>query len=821
MFCLNHFSVAKRIPIVLAVLSLGGAASVMAAPPDSACPTTVVGSVKGIQIRTSDVGTAPADQVILLRSGAVQTVQKGMPLCAGDHVTVQGDATLVMSLTEATDSSADITLYAFASVELTDPRSIFVRIGRMFATLQGLFEARTTRARLGAKGTEFQLEVADRGIEVIQLEGELDFQPLDERSENLSPDPPASPALASGFRASFQKKKEPFQKFPTGPTVNLKRLSRLVFVPGGKQPPQVFDATEELVRRTVDANAAAIIVSHPPEASRSLIRNFSSPKERGAAYREARFQTIWSPKDERYFQFLGDVYVDWAEARKAVRTYRNAGKGERSRRDLAIYYNNLGNAYRLAGLPKEAEKFFSMALHADPEFAFPYNGMGDVYFDLAQSELDRANASRAMEYLARAGELYKKSTDRSLLGKEGGQNRAIPLFHLGEISLLRAQVAVESTKGDSGKQYLEEASRSFDHALREAPNYPFARVGLGRTLAMRAQIAAYSKNRDETIRYLDAARNEYRGVLERDPSFSPAHAAWGDTYGQQGDWKAAAQFYRRATQADPGNPLAYYQTAVALQRLGDTALARNYFSTFLKTESPLMLNGNRAKESLEAVASRNDEDSGKKPRPGMAIVPSVTGVSLDEAGDRLRHAGLRKGRVRSERSDTPNRTIFRQQPAADTEVRADSRVDLWRSTGPRKEVRVPSVVGSKPLAATFVLAMSGLGMREETIESSSEKGKIVTQNPPAGARVLQDTEVVVYVSSGPGAQQQPQKDTVIVPNVVDYTLDQAKAILQKAGLVLEQGSSGNGEIFTNTVRRQDPPAGTGISRYSKVTVYLF
>jgi tetratricopeptide (TPR) repeat protein len=835
MSCLNRFSAAKRFSILAVILCLSGAATVMAAPPDSACPTTVVGTVTGIQIRSTDVGAAPPDQVILIRSSATQPVQKGMPLCAGDHVTVQGDATLVMSLADAADSSADITVYAFATVELTDPRSIFVRIGRMFATLRGVFEARTTRARLGAKGTEFQLEVADKGIEIIQLEGELDFQPLDEKSENSAPNPPSLGAPAFGFQSSFQKKKEPTQKFSTGPAVNLKRLSRLVFVPGGKRPPQVFDADEDTVRKVVDANANAILVSHPSESSRSLIRNFASTEQRARAYREARFRTIWSPENEKYFQLLGNVYVDWAEAQKAVRTYRNAGKGEGSRRDLAIYYNNLGNAYRLAGLPKEADGYFSTALREDPQFAFPYNGMGDVALDLAQAELDRGNISQAMEYLARAEDLYKKSTERSLWGKEGGQNRAIPLFHLGEVALLRAQIAADSTKGDGGKLHLDEASRSFEEALKEAPNYPFARVGLGRTFALRAQVVANSKNRDEANRYLDAARNEYRGVLERDPSFSPAHTAWGDSYGQQGDWKAAAQFYRRATQADPGYPLAYYKTAVALQRLGDAALARNYFSAFLKTESPLMLNGNRAKVSRDAVGAppsaspppREDEGMRGKagPRPGMVMVPSVTGVSLDEAEDRLGHAGLKKGHVRTEKSDAPNGTVFRQQPAAGAEARSDSKVDLWRSSGPLKEVNVPSVVGSKALAASFVLGLYGLRMREQPTESSVERGKIVRQDPPAGARVMQETEIVVYVSSGgAGTQQQgarQQEDTVIVPNVVDHTLDQAKAILEKAGLVYELGSSGGREIFTNTVRRQDPPAGTKISRHSKVVVYLF
>src|SRR5438034_6449405 len=48
-------------------------------------------------------------------------------------------------------------------------------------------------------------------------------------------------------------------------------------------------------------------------------------------------------------------------------------------------------AYRLAGSPKEAEAFFIKARDADSTLAFTYNGWGDVFCDLAQSEYDRGD----------------------------------------------------------------------------------------------------------------------------------------------------------------------------------------------------------------------------------------------------------------------------------------------------------------------------------------------------------------------------------------------------------------------------------------------
>lgn len=816
MICTRSLLRRSAAPLLAALLFVPGAGEVHAAPPDSACPGVAVGTVKGVQIRSADVGTAPPDQIILIRSGASQPVQKGMPLCAGDHITVQGEATLVMSLAESVETSADITLYAFASVELTDPHSIFVRIGRMFAMLRGVFEARTTVARLGAKGTEFQVEVAETGIEVIQLEGELDFETLGSVATGAAPDSPAEQMLSSGLQSAFLSQEKFPPKKPTGPPVSLRRLSRLVFLPDRKTPPQIFGADEELVRKVVDANAGAILVTRPPEPSRSLMRNFSSNEQRARAYREARFRTIWSPEDTRYFQLLGNVYVDWAEAQKAVHSYGNAGKIEGAHRELAIYYNNLGNSYRLAGSPKEAESCFARALHEDPNFAFPYNGWGDVFLDLAQSEYDRGNVSQAHEFLGRAEQLYLKSLDGALWGKEGGQNRAIPLFHLGDLALLWAQLDAESAPADGIKLRLDEAGRYFQEALKEAPNYPFARVGLGRMWAARGHAAAKSENAEESAKYLEAARNEYRHVLERDPSFAPAHIAWGESYEQQGDWKAAAQYFRRATQADPGYPPAYYKSAVALQKLGDTALARNYFSAFLQVESPLLRNGNRAKEAKDSIgAPPPQKGSGES---STVTVPPVTGVSEDEAEDLLGHAGLQKGRVQFEHADAPRNTVVRQQPGAGAQVKPGTKVNLWRSSGPLKMTYVPNVVGLKTWQAALTLGFLALRMREQQVDSDAEKGKIVNQEPANGARVMQDTDVVVYVSSGSG---RPDTDQVTVPEVVGHTTDQAKKEIERAGLVYQLGFSEAPEIFNiKIVKRQKPSSGSRVPRGTTVTVYL-
>jgi len=798
-----------RASFLLAAILSAGSLGTEFALADSVCPS-IVGAVTGIQIGSADVGTAPSDQVTLIRGGASQPVRKGMPLCAGDHIAVQREATLVMSLAENVESSADITLSAFATVELTDPHSILLRIGRMFATLRGLFEARTTFARLGAKGTELQVEVTDTGIEVIQLEGDLDFQPLESSKVGAMSNPPTGGLFSPGGRSTLFLQEKQLPKEPTGPGAKLGRLSRLLFVPGHDAQPQIVQVDETLVRKVVDANANAILGARPAESSRSLIPNFSSNERRARAYREARFGTIWLPEDPRYFQLLGNVYVDWAQAQKAARAYQNAGKIQGGNRELALYYNNLGNTYRLAGSPKEAEGYFVRARDADPTLAFPYNGWGDLFHDLAQAEYDRGNVAQAREFLERAAKLYLRSLDPLLQGKEGGRNRAIPTYHLGELALLRARLNTESAAYQI-KPDLDEAQHRFEEALNLAPEYAFARVGLGRVWAARARAVSTSENPEESARYLEAARTEYRHVIADVPSFAPAQLAMGESYDQQDDWKAAAQYFLQATQADPEYPLAYYKTAVAFKRLGDTSVARNYFAVFLKVESPLLRGGNRAKEAQDAISSPLSP-----PPPLEGTVPSLTGVSVNEAVDRLNHAGLQKGRVRNEHSDAPRDSVVRQQPVAGTKVSLGARVDLWRSSGPNPPVDVPSVVDMKPWQAQLALAVLGLGMREQQVESGVEKGKIVRQDPPAGARAMRGTEIVVDVSSGGSGID---TGLVAVPRVVGHFADRAKAEIENAGLVFDL-RLGDSPERSNIVQRQEPLPGTKVSRGAKVTVYV-
>ena len=55
-------------------------------------------------------------------------------------------------------------------------------------------------------------------------------------------------------------------------------------------------------------------------------------------------------------------------------------------RDAAIFANSAGNAYRQIGQSDAAITWYKRALETDPQFAFPYNGIGDAQRDRGLAE---------------------------------------------------------------------------------------------------------------------------------------------------------------------------------------------------------------------------------------------------------------------------------------------------------------------------------------------------------------------------------------------------------------------------------------------------
>lgn len=131
-----------------------------------------------------------------------------------------------------------------------------------------------------------------------------------------------------------------------------------------------------------------------------------------------------------------------------------------------------------------------------------------------------------------------------------------------------------------------------------------------------------------------------------------------------------------------------------------------------------------------------------------------------------------------------------------------------------KNVTVPDLTGLtiaeaesklKELKITYEIS-------EEKYNSSIEIGKIISQNPPQGYRILENNAVKLVVSKG------AEKTTV--PKVAGKTLDDAKKDLENAKLEVEIEEEISQKIEQGIVIRQEPKENTEVNSGDKVKIYV-
>ena len=191
-------------------------------------------------------------------------------------------------------------------------------------------------------------------------------------------------------------------------------------------------------------------------------------------------------------------------------------------------------------------------------------------------------------------------------------------------------------------------------------------------------------------------------------------------------------------------------------------------------------------------------------------VPSVQGLNLADAQDRIDQAGL-VGEPVGVEAEADEGTVVSTDPPAGTEVDEGSTVVLRVSSGPGT-VPVPNVVGERVGRARQRLEEAGFTVAEPVEEASDEEvGVVIRQDPAANTQAEADATVTLTVSSGP--------EEVTVPDVTGGSVDDARAELQAADLtvgdVVEEENPGAPE---GQVIRQSPSAGEEVESGTAVTL---
>ena len=137
---------------------------------------------------------------------------------------------------------------------------------------------------------------------------------------------------------------------------------------------------------------------------------------------------------------------------------------------------------------------------------------------------------------------------------------------------------------------------------------------------------------------------------------------------------------------------------------------------------------------------------------------------------------------------------------------------LSRGSG---DITVPNVVGKTQAEATAAITGAGLqvGNITEAYDEKVEAGKVISQDPKGETKANDGAKVNLVISQG-GEQ-------VTVPDLENMTAKEARAALQKLGLKDASGTAEYSDsIDKNHVARQEPAAGSKVSKGATITYYL-
>ena len=182
-----------------------------------------------------------------------------------------------------------------------------------------------------------------------------------------------------------------------------------------------------------------------------------------------------------------------------------------------------------------------------------------------------------------------------------------------------------------------------------------------------------------------------------------------------------------------------------------------------------------------------------------------TQSSAQTALQRLQLTGL----IHPQASDTDSAgTVIRTRPAENAPITRGSAVDLWVSSGPQ-QVTVPSLDGRVRSAALDAIRAAGLKVGTITSDHSATvpQDVVLRADPEAGQQLTAGGTVDLVLSDG----------QVLVPSVINESVQDASADLKEQGLSVELASKGGCGAASTTVIQQSEPAGP-VAQRSTITI---
>jgi serine/threonine-protein kinase len=145
--------------------------------------------------------------------------------------------------------------------------------------------------------------------------------------------------------------------------------------------------------------------------------------------------------------------------------------------------------------------------------------------------------------------------------------------------------------------------------------------------------------------------------------------------------------------------------------------------------------------------------------PAIATVPSVVGLSVQDATARLNAAGFKANQSYVD-STAPQGQVISQNPAAGSSEAKGTSVAVRVSNGP-PQVTVPDVVGYTSQQAVQALEAAGFQVQQQTVATDASQQNIVQSQSPAGnSQATKGSTVTIVIGQhSPGPPPPPTTTT--------------------------------------------------------------
>lgn len=196
-------------------------------------------------------------------------------------------------------------------------------------------------------------------------------------------------------------------------------------------------------------------------------------------------------------------------------------------------------------------------------------------------------------------------------------------------------------------------------------------------------------------------------------------------------------------------------------------------------------------------------------------VPDVTTLTLEDALERIREAGLTVSDTTEKASPhVAEGRVMDQVPRASIHIKPDRGIQLVVSRG-RLRQKIPRVVGQTLRSARLSLSSNGYRLGEVLFVPSSEvaKGFVVASDPPEGEVVSPGEEIDLLVSAG------PERALWVMPDLAGEELQLTADKLNFAGFVAQIEDSDRMWFGLHRVDSTDPPPGALVAEGDTIRLY--